>query len=286
MKLIQILALVAALAVTAAAQSTSTNSQNSGSTSPSSTTGKTASGKSTQNGGTANQPPVKLTVPKTNQTTAGAKKPAATSSTTAKSTATSKTGAKTQASKTPVVIVKPVQPATAAKKTSTAATKKTVPATAKKTAPATVKKTPAVKAVTKKKKKEQAKVVPQKVADNKKDSSGAQTIKSGPAGRRDPFISVIRSAPSGPAGPSCSVGKKCLYIPELMLKGIAKDLDGQMLAVVVSNTHRAYFLRENDQVFNGSVEKITSDTVIFREYATDHLGRETAHEVVKRIPKT
>lgn len=285
MKLIQILALVAALAVTAAAQSTSTNSQNSGSTSPSSTTGKTASGKSTQNGGTANQPPVKLTVPKTNQTTAGAKKPAATSSTHAKSTATSKTGAKTQASKTPVVIVKPVQPATAAKKTSTAATKKTVPATAKKTAPATVKKTPAVKAVTKKKK-ERAKVVPQKVADNKKDSSGAQTIKSGPAGRRDPFISVIRSAPSGPAGPSCSVGKKCLYIPELMLKGIAKDLDGQMLAVVVSNTHRAYFLRENDQVFNGSVEKITSDTVIFREYATDHLGRETAHEVVKRIPKT
>lgn len=286
MKLIQILALVAALAVAGAAQSTSTTSQNSGSTSPSSTTGKTASGKKTQNGGTANQPPVKLTVvPKTNQTTAGTKKPAATSSTTAKSTATSKAGAKTQSSKAPVVLVKPVQPATAAKKTSTAAAKKTVPATAKKTAPAVVKKTPAVKAVTKKKK-EGAKVVPQKVADNKKDSSGAQTIKSGPAGRRDPFISVIRSAPSGPAGPSCSVGKKCLYIPELMLKGIAKDLDGQMLAVVVSNTHRAYFLRENDQVFNGSVEKITSDTVIFREYATDHLGRETAHEVVKRIPKT
>ena len=47
--------------------------------------------------------------------------------------------------------------------------------------------------------------------------------------------------------------------------------------------HRPYFLRENDQVFNGTVEKITSDSVIFREYATDNMGRESAHEVVKRL---
>ena len=137
-----------------------------------------------------------------------------------------------------------------------------------------------------KKDKNQVKVVQQKAPDSKKTEAKAETIKSGPAGRRDPFVSIIRSAPMTPAGPSCSVGKKCLYIPELVVKGIAKDPDGQMLAVVVSNTHRAYFLRENDQVFNGSVEKITTDSVVFREYATDHLGRETAHEVVKRIPKT
>jgi hypothetical protein len=34
------------------------------------------------------------------------------------------------------------------------------------------------------------------------------------------------------------------------------------------------------------VEKITSDSVVFREFATDNLGRESAHEVVKKIPKT
>jgi hypothetical protein len=71
------------------------------------------------------------------------------------------------------------------------------------------------------------------------------------------------------------------------VKGIAKDTDGQMLAVVVGGaSHRAYFLRERDQVFNGSVEKITSDSVIFREFGTDSFGRESAHEVVKRIPKS
>jgi type II secretory pathway component PulC len=72
-----------------------------------------------------------------------------------------------------------------------------------------------------------------------------------------------------------------------VVKGIAKDPDGQMLAVVEGGAaHRAYFLRENDQVFNGNVEKITSDSVVFREFATDNLGRESAHEVVKKIPKS
>jgi len=280
MKLIQIFALVAALATMGAAQST--NSQNSGSTSPSKTTGATKSSKTSQKSGPGTQtPPVQLMEPKHSQTTTGSKNSTSTSSSKAKPIKAKSTGSQT-AAKTPAVVIRPVQPASSAKTASTATAKKTVPAT---------KKTVATKAVSPKKtvvakKNDQVKIVPQKTAENKKADSEAETIKSGPAGRRDPFLSVIRNAPSGPTGPSCSVGKKCLYIPELVVKGIAKDTEGQMMAVVVSNTHRAYFLRENDQVFNGSVEKITSDSVVFREYATDHIGRETAHEVVKRIPKT
>ncbi len=103
-------------------------------------------------------------------------------------------------------------------------------------------------------------------------------------GRRDPFISAIRTANSGgPMGPPCATGKRCLSIPELTLHGIVKDATGKMMALVVTPTNRMYILRESDQVFNGSVVKITSDSVIFREYATDNLGHETAHEVVKKI---
>ena len=133
------------------------------------------------------------------------------------------------------------------------------------------------------KKENQIKIVPQKVASVDKPAA-KETIVAG-GSRRDPFLSIIRAMPSA-AGPNCSVGKRCLFIPELELKGIAKDPEGQMMAVVVSNTHRAYFLRENDQVFNGSVQRITSDSVVFREFSTDHLGRETAHEVVKKIPRS
>jgi len=107
----------------------------------------------------------------------------------------------------------------------------------------------------------------------------------GAAGRRDPFISAIRRQEGGP-GANCSGGKRCLYIPELVLAGTVKDINGKMMAVVVSGTKRTYTLRENDQVFNGSVEKITTDSAIFREFVKDAVGRESAHEVVKKLSPT
>ncbi|HSM87455.1 MAG TPA: hypothetical protein VLT16_14960, partial [Candidatus Limnocylindrales bacterium] len=105
----------------------------------------------------------------------------------------------------------------------------------------------------------------------------------GSAGRRDPFVSPIRCASSVSPTASCTSGKRCLAIPELVLQGTVRDISGKMLAVVATSTHRTYTLRENDQVFNGSVEKITSDSIIFREYVKDALGRESAREVVKKL---
>jgi Tfp pilus assembly protein PilP len=109
----------------------------------------------------------------------------------------------------------------------------------------------------------------------------------GAHGRRDPFVSPIRtgSVNNGPT-PNCTTGKRCLAIPELVLQGTVKDTTGKMMAVVANSTKKTYFLRENDQVFNGSVEKITSDSIIFREYVKDPLGRETAREVVKKLVPT
>jgi Tfp pilus assembly protein PilP len=75
-------------------------------------------------------------------------------------------------------------------------------------------------------------------------------------------------------------------IPELVLQGTVKDTSGKMMAVVANSIKKTYFLRENDQVFQGSVEKITSDSIIFREYIKDPLGRETAREVVKKLAPT
>ena len=115
--------------------------------------------------------------------------------------------------------------------------------------------------------------------------ASAATPPEGAHGRRDPFVSVIKTqegGTSGPVLPPCSTGKKCLSIPQIVLQGTVKDRDGKMIALV-ANGPRTYFLRENDQVFNGSVVRITTDSVIFRESVTDKLGHETSHEVVKRL---
>jgi hypothetical protein len=65
-----------------------------------------------------------------------------------------------------------------------------------------------------------------------------------------------------------------------------RDITGKMMAVVSTSNRRTYTLRENDQVFNGSVEKITSDSIIFRQYVKDALGRESAKEIVKKMGPT
>ncbi len=120
-------------------------------------------------------------------------------------------------------------------------------------------------------------------ADKTAASAASKPIKASAAGRRDPFVSPVRAVVGAPAGPGCSTGKRCLYIPELTLQGTVKDLEGKMMAVVANTGRRVYFLRENDQVFNGVVEKITTDSVIFRQYETDAVGRETSKEIVKRL---
>jgi Tfp pilus assembly protein PilP len=103
------------------------------------------------------------------------------------------------------------------------------------------------------------------------------------AGRRDPFISpVVRMSASGGSG--CSSGKRCLAIDQIALKGVVKS-DSGMIAVVVNAMDKAYFLRENDPVFNGYVTKITPDSIIFKETFHDRVGKELTRDVTKTISR-
>lgn len=128
------------------------------------------------------------------------------------------------------------------------------------------------------------------VAKETKAGKPAEAAKSEPAkekekktitaeGRRDPFISPVVSRSNGP---NCSVGKRCLAIDQIMVRGVVKSESG-MIAVVVNALNKAYFLKENDPVYNGYVLRITGDSVIFKETVQDRLGKEFTREVVKKI---
>jgi hypothetical protein len=98
-------------------------------------------------------------------------------------------------------------------------------------------------------------------------------------GRRDPFISPVVSHAGGSG---CSTGKKCLEIGAINLRGVVRAESG-FIAVVSNGLNKAYFLRENDPVFNGYVMKITGDSVVFQETLQDRLGKSFTREVVKKI---
>jgi len=119
-------------------------------------------------------------------------------------------------------------------------------------------------------------VVPSKSAEAPKPKP--EEKKWAMSGKRDPFFSpVVQQQGSG-----CSTGKKCLEIGAINLRGVIKA-DSGFIAVVTNNLNKAYFLRENDPVFNGYVVKITGDSVTFQETIQDKLGKSFTREVVKKI---
>ncbi len=118
----------------------------------------------------------------------------------------------------------------------------------------------------------------EEIKDAKKDEKKPEDKKWAMNGKRDPFFSpVVQQQGSG-----CSTGKKCLEIGNINLRGVVKS-DNGFIAVVTNNLNKAYFLRENDPVFNGYVVKITGDSVTFQETVQDKLGKSSTREVVKRI---
>jgi hypothetical protein len=142
-----------------------------------------------------------------------------------------------------------------------------------------VKQTPAVSA--KVATKGQTTVAVQDTKTNEGDKKQApKTINA--VGRRDPFVSPVVKL--GAIGSGCSSGKRCLAIEQIALKGVVKS-DVGMIAVVVNAMDKAYFLRENDPVFNGYVVKITGDSIVFKESFKDRLGKPLTRDVTKSISR-
>ncbi len=118
------------------------------------------------------------------------------------------------------------------------------------------------------------------VEERESEASLPLESKYGANGRRDPFISPVVSHNSGAT--ACTSGKKCLEIGTVNLRGVVHGENG-FIAVVSNNLNKAYFLRENDPVFNGYVVKITGDSIVFQETLQDRLGKSFTREVTKKI---
>lgn len=125
-----------------------------------------------------------------------------------------------------------------------------------------------------------------KPAEKKKEAT-PETAQSAPKklpnpGGRDPFVSPLAAAAARGPGAGCTTGKRCLLVDQIVLKGIVQMRTGNF-ALVENISKRPYVLHENDSLFNGSVVKITGDSVVFREQSNDILGRPISKEVVKKV---
>lgn len=116
----------------------------------------------------------------------------------------------------------------------------------------------------------------------------APAMKPVPLNERDPFsipkpvtaegkVTETQIEPTG-------TGTRSLVIGQLKVEGIVReDKTNKMIAVVTGRTNLAYFLRENDTVYDGVVSKITPDSVHFTENYLDDAGRMTTRDVIKPL---
>jgi hypothetical protein len=160
----------------------------------------------------------------------------------------------------------------------------TPPVTAAKTAPAKAGKPAGPKAKTKIAAVDKAAAADKIAASTKPEEKKAEEKKPeekkwAMSGKRDPFFSPVVQQSSGSG---CATGKKCLEIGQINVRGVVKS-DNGFIAVVTNTLNKAYFLHENDPVFNGYVVRITGDSVVFQETFQDKLGKPLTREVVKKI---
>jgi hypothetical protein len=138
--------------------------------------------------------------------------------------------------------------------------------------------------------------VPSKSAQTPAQGKSTASISNSGGGKRDPFKlpEVATAKPGGESsgpnstgnGPGANLppGIRGLAIPHLVVEGVVREqTSNKMIAVVTNETKRAYFLHENDALYDGVVSKITPDTVIFKENVLDADGRVTTREVAKKL---
>jgi hypothetical protein len=181
----------------------------------------------------------------------------------------------------------PAAPPAAAKKQSTAkpasapsSAKTAASSTTKTTTSSTTKSTTSNAAKTTTKKKASKPAAGSAPAGNVATNVAAEAKPVSHASKRDPFVSPIQSQANGPI--NCGTGKRCLVVDQTVLEGIVKAPNG-MIAVVSNSANKAYFLRENDPVYNGFVMRITPDSVVFREQVSDKFGKTSTREIVKKV---
>ena len=100
-------------------------------------------------------------------------------------------------------------------------------------------------------------------------------------GRRDPFVSLALGVnvlppevrPPGLAG---------MLIQEVSLRGIVKTQDGY-IAMIQGTDNKSYFAREGERLYDGNIQTIDDERVVFRQEINDPLRIEKFQQVEKSL---
>ena len=104
-----------------------------------------------------------------------------------------------------------------------------------------------------------------------------------PAGRRDPFQSLLQRRRLDEGEAERPEGVPGLLIDEIELNGIF-DLEGRAFAQVqVGDQDKAYIVEQGDLLYDGEVVRVTRNEVVFKQRINDPSIIKPFREVVKKL---
>ena len=109
-----------------------------------------------------------------------------------------------------------------------------------------------------------------------------ETYSYNPAGRRDPFVSLMLRGGDSGIREDRPNGREGLLIGELSVRGIVRTRD-TYVAMLQGPDNRTHIVRAGDQLLDGVIKAITADTVIFSQDVNDPLSLVKQREVRKAL---
>lgn len=113
-------------------------------------------------------------------------------------------------------------------------------------------------------------------------STPAPIFSYDPAGRRDPFVSLVDRGPAQVTTDARAEGLPGMLIQEVNLKGIMKERSG-FIALVQGPDRKTYPIRTGQRLLDGTVKSITHDAIVFAQDVNDPLSLVKQKEVRKTL---
>jgi len=105
-----------------------------------------------------------------------------------------------------------------------------------------------------------------------------------PAGRRDPFISLVRRTTSvtGVSANPRPTGIGGLGVDDITMRGIVKGRNG-FAAIVKGADNRTYTVRAGEQLYDGTIRAVTADAMFILQDVNDPLSVQKKREIKKLL---
>lgn len=103
-----------------------------------------------------------------------------------------------------------------------------------------------------------------------------------PEGRRDPFVSLLRSGSDQRGARTGVDGVTSLAVDELSVRGVVAGRNGYV-AMVMGPDNKTYIVRANDKLLDGTVKAVTAQGLVILQDVNDPLSLVKQKEVRKML---